>query len=156
MKKLVLIITAAILSCSAHAMEWKPSEDFLRAVRQVESSGGQFLYGDDGRSLGAFQLSEAAWADVNEWRKARKLKTYSYSGHALHSYLNQVYASNYLTMIHSELSRKLKRKPTSSEVYAAYNMGLGNFAECNYRLNQVNPVTAKKARQILAMVGRDL
>ena len=155
MKKLVIIL-AGLVATAANAMEWKPSQAFLKAVRQIESSGGQFLYGDEGRSLGAFQLSEAAWADVNEWRKARKLKTYAYHEHVLHTYINKVYASNYLSLIHSELSKKLKRKPTSSEVYAAYNMGLSNFAQCGYRMAEVNPVTAKKARQILAMVGRDL
>lgn len=154
MKKLVIILAGMLVS-AAHALEWKPSEQFLQAVRQIESSDGRYLYGDDGRSLGAFQLSEAAWADVNEWRKGKKLKTYSYQRYALHEYINRVYASNYLSMIHGELSKKLKRKPSASEIYAAYNMGLGNFAECGYRLAKVNPVTAKKAQQIVAMVGRD-
>lgn len=154
MKKLVIVL-AGMLAGAAHAMEWKPSAEFLQAVRLIESSDGRYLYGDDGRSLGAFQLSEAAWADVNEWRKGKGLKRYSYGGYALHEYINRVYASNYLTMIHGELKKKLKRSPTACEIYAAYNMGLGNFAQCGYRLTKVNPVTAKKAKQIVAMVGAD-
>jgi hypothetical protein len=33
-------------------------------------------------------------------------------------------------------------------------MGLGSFAECGYRLGNVNATTAKKARQIHAMIAK--
>jgi hypothetical protein len=91
---------------------------------------------------------------VSGWRKARGLKVYSYSRHVMHSYINQTYAADYLTMIHGELSSKLRRAPTAGELYAAYNMGLSNFAECNYRLAKVNPVTARKCREIHAMMQK--
>ena len=55
------------------ATEWKPTDSFLRAVSFIESSNGRFTIGDNGNSLGEFQLSEAAWLDVSEWRKARRL-----------------------------------------------------------------------------------
>lgn len=132
----------------ADATEWSPPEKFLQAVCMVESSNGQYLYGDEGRSLGHFQLSEGAWLDVNEWRKARSLKTYSYQSHVYNPYINRVYAGNYITLIHAQLSRKLRREPSHSEVYAAYNMGLACFAQCNYNLNRVNSLTLAKCRQI--------
>ena len=153
MKKLVLVLAVGLLACNAYA-DWRPSDALMRAVREVESSNGRRVYGDSGRSLGPFQISEAAWVDVSVWRKARGLKVYSYEHHALHSYINQAYAADYMSMIHAELSRKLRREPTAGEIYAAYNMGLGNFAECRYRLAEVNPTTARKCRQINQLMER--
>jgi len=147
MKKAICILVG-ILACETFAAEWRPCEALLQAVREVESNNGRMLYGDTGRSLGAFQMSRGAWADVSAWRKARGEKTYSYGQYALHSYVNRAYAADYITMIHSELSRKLRRAPTVSEIYAAYNMGLGNFAECDYRMANVNPMTARKAQLV--------
>lgn len=153
MKKLVLVL-AGLLACNAYATEWRPSNALLRAVRQIESNNGRHLVGDSGRSLGAFQLSEAAWVDVSAWRRARGLKVYSYENHALHNFINQTYAADYMVMIHGELRRKLGRSPTAGEIYAAYNMGLGNFEKCRYRLSRVNAVTARKCREIDALVER--
>ena len=150
MKKAVYVLVG-ILTCQAFAAEWRPSDALLQAVREVESNNGRILYGDSGRSLGAFQMSQAAWLDVSAYRKARGLKVYSYNGHALHSYISRAYAADYLAMIHSELTRKLRRSPTVGEIYAAYNMGLANFADCDYRLAKVNPVTARKAQQVHAL-----
>ena len=151
MKKTVCALIGFLVSQTL-AAEWRPSDEFLQAVREVESNNGRMLYGDSGRSLGAFQMSQAAWLDVSAWRRAHGLKVYSYDGHALHSYINRAYAADYLSMIHSELTRKLRRAPTIGEIYAAYNMGLANFAECDYRLAKVNPVTARKAQQVHALI----
>ena len=144
-------IWLSVLSCAvvaAAATEWRPSDEFLMAVREVESSSGKFKVGDSGQSLGDFQLSEAAWLDVNSWRRSRGLKTYHYDQAVFNGFINKVYASNYLTILHSELSRKLRRAPSHGELYAAYNMGLAEFAECDYRLHRVNPMTRAKVRQI--------
>ncbi|HEX7863103.1 MAG TPA: hypothetical protein VF773_22430 [Verrucomicrobiae bacterium] len=153
MKRITLLIS--VVSCSAavaQANEWRPSNDFLRAVRFVESSNGAFKIGDNGQSLGDFQLSEAAWLDVSDWRKARGLKVYEYEKSVFHSFINRVYASNYLSILYSELSKKLSRPPTHAELYAAYNMGLSTFATCNYRLSRVNATTRAKAQQIDEML----
>jgi len=149
----LLLIVALACSAVAEATEWRPSEDFLRAVKFVESSNGLFKVGDNGQSLGDFQLSEAAWLDVSEWRKARRLKTYEYDKAVFHSFINRVYASNYLTILHSELSRRLGRAPDHGELYAAYNMGMAMFADCKFSLSRVNPVTRAKAEQIGAMLS---
>lgn len=134
------------------AKEWKPSEEFLKAVCTVESSGGRFVVGDNGESLGDFQISEAAWLDVNQWRKARGLKIYSYRN-VFNKQVNRAYAADYLSMLYGELNRKLKRAPTHGELYAAYNMGLGSFANVNYKLSRVNRVTKSKCRQIDLMLA---
>jgi hypothetical protein len=112
-----------------------------------------YTWGDNGRSLGDFQLSEAAWQDVNSWRKARGLPVFNYRAHVWNRTVNRAYAADYLTILYGELKRRVGRAPTPGELYAAYNMGLGAFAECNYQLGRVNPMTAKKARQITSMVA---
>jgi hypothetical protein len=134
------------------AKEWTPSEEFLKAVCTVESSGGQFVVGDNGRSLGEFQISEAAWLDVNDWRKSKGMPLYSYRN-VFKPEVNRAYAADYLTILHTELRRKLKRPPSHSELYAAYNMGLASFANVNYQLHRVNRVTKAKCRQIDLMLA---
>ena len=145
MRKYILLLAVAL--ATAQANEWQPPEEFLKAVCFVESSNGLFTYGDGGRSLGDFQLSESAWMDVNSWRRARKLKTYSYKN-VFNSSISRIYASNYMSILYGELTRKLKRQPTPAELYAAYNMGLGMFAQCDYKLHKVNSVTRQKCKQI--------
>ncbi len=127
---------------------WRPSEEFLSAVRYVESCNGVFVHGDGGESLGDFQISEGAWTDVNAWRKSRKLPCYSYNRHVFDRKVNRGYAADYLSILHRDLTKNLKRAPTSGELYAAYNMGLSQFAQCKYRLARVNPVTRRKCQQI--------
>ncbi|MDX1953462.1 MAG: transglycosylase SLT domain-containing protein [Verrucomicrobiota bacterium] len=157
MTKHIAVLALLVLAgsaVSAESKEWRPPEKLLKAVRYIESSHGQFTYGDNGRSLGDFQISEAAWVDVSAYRKSRGLKVYSYEAHVYHPFINRAYASDYLSMIHSELKKKLGRAPTAGEIYAAYNMGLANFAECNYSLSRVNRVTAKKAREITTLLAK--
>src|SRR5436190_22829384 len=141
-----------LLTQAGFASSWQPSERFLSAVRYVESYNGQFIYGDGGQSLGEFQLSDAAWADVNAWRKARNLPVYAYNRHVFNQKINRLYASNYFSILHSDLGKKLNRAPSSGELYAAYNIGMGQFAQCNYKLRRVNPVTLKKCQQIEEIV----
>lgn len=134
------------------AANWRPSERLLHAVRCVESADGLLTWGDNGRSLGDYQLSEAAWIDVNAWRKARRLPTFRYQTHVWDRKVSHVYAADYLTILHVELKKRLRRVPTASEVYAAYNMGLASFAQCQYQLARVNPTTARKCQLIEAIM----
>jgi len=135
------------------AAPWEPSAEFLRAVRYIESSNGLNLYGDEGRSLGDFQISEAAWIDVSAWRKTRKLPAYSYGGHVFNRRINRLYAANYLSLLYTELSSRMSRLPSGAELYAAYNMGLTQFAQCRYELRQVNATTQRKCRLIAEILG---
>jgi hypothetical protein len=121
-------------------------------VRSVESAQGVFTWGDGGRSLGDYQLSEAAWLDVTAWRRSRGLPTFPYENHVWNQKVSRAYAADYLAILHRGLKRRLSRSPTAAEVYAAYNMGLNSFAQCRYQLGKVNATTARKCEQITAMV----
>src|SRR5436190_21275200 len=98
--KLIALLSLAVNALWAH--EWQPSDKLMQAVRSVESNNGQFKSGDGGRSLGDFQLSEAAWLDVSEWRRSRGLKTYTYQGNVYNSFINRAYAKNYFTLIYGQ------------------------------------------------------
>lgn len=148
-----LVFVLCLTAVSVQAETWRPSERLLQAIRFVESSHGRFTWGDQGHSLGDFQLSEAAWLDVTSWRKARSLATYSYDRHVWDRKVSRIYAADYLAILHGHLKRKLDRPPSSAEIYAAYNMGLAAFAQCQFRLANVNPVTARKCRQIKSMLS---
>jgi hypothetical protein len=148
MNRIALLLVCGWMALVTQAREWRPTPEFLRAVRFVESSNGANKVGDNGESLGDFQLSEAAWLDVNAWRRARSLKTYPYENAVFHSYITRVYASNYLTILYTELNRRLKRPPSHGELYAAYNLGLSSFAQCDFQLHRVNPLTRARCEQI--------
>ena len=153
MKKVLGLLICLGWSFTGSTAEWRPDSRLLKAVRQVESGGGVNVYGDDGRSLGDFQLRRGAWSDVNNWRKTRSLKVYDYDGYVYHQFINRVYAANYLTILHDQLTRQLRREPSIAELYAAYNMGMGTFGEkCNYDLRRVNAMTARKCEQIQRMI----
>jgi hypothetical protein len=152
MKFAMMLLCCAVIGGRAHASDWRPSSEFLKAVRIVESSNGANRIGDNGESLGEFQLSEAAWLDVNSWRSARGLKTYPYDHTVFHSYISRVYASNYFTILYDALTRKTHRPPTHAELYAAYNIGLKSFAQCDYKLQRVNPVTRARCQQITTLL----
>jgi hypothetical protein len=152
MKKCMLVLVS-LCAAVCQADGWSPDEQFLRAVSFVESSGGRFVWGDSGRSLGEFQIGRAAWSDVNAWRKARGLTTYEYRRHVLDPQINRTYAAGHLLILHQNLKRTLRREPTPGEIYASYNMGLTKFGqECGYDLRRVNKVTAAKCRRIVALL----
>src|SRR5579862_9421582 len=133
-----LVVLASVLAAEVSAASWCPSDSLLHAVRGVESAQGLLTWGDQGRSLGDFQLSQAAWLDVTASRKARGLRTYPYESGVWTSSVSRMYAAEYLSILHRELKKRLNRAPSAAEVYAAYNMGLGSFAQCRYRLAKVN------------------
>lgn len=150
--KTALVLGLGLIAATASAATWRPPDRLLHAVRFVESSHGLQTFGDHGLSLGEYQISEAAWLDVNSWRKARGLSTYKYDRHVWDKKVSREYAADYMVILYRGLEKHLHRAPTSAEVYAAYNMGLSAFAQCHYRLTNVNPTTARKCELILAMM----
>lgn len=139
---------------SGFAAEWRPPERFLNAVRFVESSNGRFVYGDEGRSLGDYQLSKAAWKDVNGLRRAHGGKVYEYRKFVFDRQVSRSYAADYLVILEGQLRRELRRRPNFGELYAAYNVGFSSFAQCQFKLSRVNDGTQRKCRQIQQFMER--
>jgi hypothetical protein len=140
-------------AATVRADHWEPPEALMDAIRYIESSNGRMIVGDNGRSLGDYQISQAAWFDVNAWRKSRGLPIYSYYPHVWNPKINRMYAADYLKILHAQLERRLNRCPTWAELYASYNMGFAAFARCQFRLARANSITARKAYQIQAAAG---
>jgi hypothetical protein len=149
---LSLFILLTGFASGAKATTWNPDARLLDAVCQIESSGGRYVYGDNGLSLGHFQIQKAAWTDVSVWRQKRNLATYDYQKEVLNPQINRIYAADYIAIIYGRLREKYGRSPIPSELYAAYNMGLNNFRRCNYDISKVNPITAGKCRQLEALL----
>ncbi len=156
MKPIFLLFTLALNCQLADCGEWRPKDSLLNAVRQVESNNGAFVVGDAGKSLGDYQLSEAAWLDVSNWRKSHGQPVYDYEKHVFNVGINRAYAADYLALLRQELLKKLKRPPTASELYAAYNMGMGTFAQCKFKVSRVNSATARKCQIVQSSVERRL
>jgi hypothetical protein len=77
-KNTPIILVLWLLAGGVQASDWRPSESLLDAVRHIESADGLLTVGDNGQSLGNYQLSKAAWDDVNAWRRARGVATFKY------------------------------------------------------------------------------
>lgn len=151
MKTLFASLICICGSIGVNAASWRPDERLLDALCQIESSGGRFVSGDGGLSLGHFQIQKAAWTDVVKWRKRRNLPTHDYHSNVLDPRISRIYAADFLTILYHNLMSQYQREPTSAELYAAYNIGLSGFGKCNYDLAKVNRTTAAKCKQIDAL-----
>ena len=147
----IIILTAGPVFCASSAA-WNPDARLLDAVCQIESCGGRYLSGDNGLSLGYFQIQKAAWSDISNWRRKKNLAIYNYERSVLDPEISRRYAADYLTMIYERLQRLYRREPAPAEIYAAYNMGMGNFRKCNYDLSRINKTTAAKCQQLDALL----
>ncbi len=62
-----LILCVSLGSATCHAAETAGLRKLFEAIRQVEtggiSQGGKDLWGDDGRSLGPYQIQRPYWQD---------------------------------------------------------------------------------------------
>jgi hypothetical protein len=139
---------------SLQAATWSPSPTMLDAVRHVESTDGMLTVGDNGKSLGEYQMSEGAWLDVTTWRKARSLPTFDYEKEVWNRQISRSYARDYLRILHGQLRKCLHRQPTPSEVYAAYNRGLTSFARSHYKVRKADESAPERKLQVrMAMSG---
>ena len=113
-------------------------ENFLNAVAMVESSRNPSAIGDGGKATGEFQLHQAARQD------ARKLLGRAGTDREL--------ARAYLTSLAQRLEAKLGRKPSYSQVYAAYNMGYVGFSRRNFDVSKTPATTQRACKRIEGMM----
>ena len=124
------------------------TEKFLDEVEMIESSGGKFLVGDRGKSLGAFQMSRAAWKDATDFRQRQGMAIYRYEDGAMKAEICRSYASSYLQLLEDRLERLMGEEPTAKHVYAAYNWGLSNLKKVRFDLNKAPKVTRRALKRI--------
>lgn len=98
-------------------------DDFLKLVAQVESVNDPTSVGDNGQSLGLYQIGKAAWTDVSKVRRAKGLPTIDWRTGAHSRHWSKVYAKDHAKHLARSLSGRLG-KHSQRLVYAAWNAGL--------------------------------
>src|SRR5690242_20907216 len=94
-----LVLLVWLTATMAHGQNWTPSDLLLNVIRQIESAQGRMVVGDQGRSLGAYQLSRAAWRDVDQWRQARSQPVVEYETGVWCEEISRSYAADYLSIL---------------------------------------------------------
>jgi len=133
-------ILSFLLACSACQAKSIVTEDFVNKVGIIESNLKPDAVGDDGESLGAFQISRRAWADAVAYSTLTVgpheycLPT-DWKGHAKDFEMAQRAATLILKM-HEERMLKNRVRPTEFKLYMAYNMGYHGAAQHGFNINQ--------------------
>lgn len=139
------LLLALLLTLQASAKNF--DLQFVDRLAVIESNGNPKAIGDKGRSLGAFQMSYAAWRDVSAARKSKGLPTYPWAD-AFHFPTARIYAGEYLTILRNRLTASMKRQPTSAELYAAFSHGFAGFQRRGFSLSKCAPHVQRKARSL--------
>ncbi len=145
MKRLLSLLLATSF-CEAKSLV---DSDLVHKVGIIESNIDESAVGDNGRSLGAFQISEAAWADAVAYNR---VTAGPHDAHLstewkrwAHDYTMSHYAAELILKMHEERMIKNRIKPTPMKLYMAYNMGYSSAQGFNFNIN----ATAGKRRAIL-------
>lgn len=99
------------------------SESWYSKLAELESSSGQNLVGDGGRSRGWYHMGRAAWEDVSRRRSAQHLQTVPWKTGSRSKEWCDVYARDHVAFLAQQLSKQLGRC-TEQLIYAAWNAGL--------------------------------
>lgn len=102
------------------------TESFLDRVAMIESNGDQFAVGDNGRSVGRYQIKKIAWLEVNQVRAKHGLKQYPYS-YATNNQISRTYAAQFLHIQRARYIRTFRRSPTQADLLAIYQLGFSKF-----------------------------
>lgn len=135
--KRILSLLLAFSTCQAKSII---NEDLVHKVAIIESNGNPDAVGDNGESLGAFQIGREAWADA---------VAYSRINHGPHDYILpsdwKGYAKDYemsyraatfILKMHEERMLKNRIKPTPFKLYMAYNMGYNGASQHGFDIKQ--------------------
>lgn len=121
--------------------------NLIDRIAQIESGGDATAIGDDGRALGAWQLTEAAWADVNSLRRAQQLPEWPWD--AAHDLgVAREYALQFIGLLEHKLTASLSRRPTEAELYAAYAHGFAGFKRRGFSLKKCAPHVRRNIKAI--------
>lgn len=119
-----------LLLCVSPAELGKPLEikrELLNAMQYVESKGDSCAVGDNGRSLGPYQIMEGYYNDAVEFNPSLKDEGYKYSnvvGPGSYDYSEEVvmsYMGRYATR------ERLGRAPTNEDIARIHNGGPNGF-----------------------------
>lgn len=135
--KRILSLLLAFSTCQAKSIV---TEDLVHKVGIIESNLNTKAVGDDGDSLGAFQISRRCWADAVAYSRIiagphDPTLPDSWKDWA-HDYDVSHRAATLILQMHEERMLKNKVKPTPFKLYMAYNMGYLGAAQHGFDINQ--------------------
>lgn len=115
----------------------------MAKIREVESSNGLNLVGDDGRALGPYQFHANTWQHVTEMRIKKRVLYVSWRRGAMNEVWSHVYALDYATWIEQQLLRRLGWC-SEQLIYASWNQGLSRVLQAKGRLSSLSSTTQAK------------
>lgn len=124
----------------------------VEAVAQIESSGGRYTVGDNGRAIGWWQIHEPAWQDTTDFRASRGLPTWDYE-YAREPKIARLYARDYLTMLENQIRAAIKEEPSVEIVYAAYNVGFGRLRSLGFSIERTRPHTRASCARLRELIS---
>lgn len=139
--KTAKIILALLIPVTTNAVEINGA--LIHAVAMVESNNNHRAVGDQGKANGAFQMWKPAWSDCSKWLKKNGFKTTSYKEGVNDPNVSHQYCKIYLSLLHSQLRRKMGRDPSAGELYAAYNLGVRGFERRGFQLDKTPEITQR-------------
>lgn len=140
MKKVVIILVSLAGLCPAAEINGK----LIHAVALVESNNNPRAVGDQGKANGAFQMWKPAWQDCSRWLEKNGFKSTPYAKGVNDPNISHQYCKIYLSLLHRQLSRDMKRDVTAADLYAAYNLGFTGYKRRGFDLSRV-PSTTQRA-----------
>lgn len=135
--KRILSFLLAFSTCHAKSIV---TEDFVNKVGIIESNLKTDAVGDDGESLGAFQIGRRAWADAVAYSTINAgphdyTLPIDWKGYAKDFEMSHR-AATFILKMHEERMIKNNVKPTHFKLYMAYNMGYYGASQHGFDINQ--------------------
>lgn len=112
--------TVFLVALACAVVEASPSPEFLVALAKTESNGNPEARGKSG-DLGLYQMTPAAWEDVNRARRAVGLPVYRHSSATVPT-VATIYAEAYLRILSEQIDRA-GLEPNPETVWLAWNLG---------------------------------
>ena len=136
MKKTTLIAALAALTATVSAVEINGKLIHAFALTESPPHGiDHNAIGDGGKARGAWQMHFAAWWEASASLKSAGYKTAPHAIGAHDPALAHTHAKEYMAITHKRLAKRMGREPNAFELYAAWNLGVGGFAELGFKID---------------------
>lgn len=129
-----------LLACGSCQAKSIVTEDLIHKVAIIESNINPDAVGDNGDSLGAFQIGRKAWADAVAYSRLNAdphdyYLPEDWKGH-VKDYDMSHRAATLILKMHEERMLKNRVKPTPFKLYMAYNMGYHGASQHGFDIKQ--------------------
>ena len=132
-------ILSLLLACSTCQAKSIVTEDFIHKIAIIESNINPYAVGDNGNSLGAFQIQRGTWADAIAYSRVHgelhgewipeEWKT------GAMDYDTSFRVAGIVLRMYEQRMIKDKIKPTPIKLYMAYNLGWHGASYYKFDMN---------------------